>query len=138
MKGYLSDKDYSFIYSNSPRICVDLIIKSRKGIFLTKRESSPYKGRWHLPGGRVRFRETIDKAIKRIAKQEVGVQINNYTFIGYMEFLKEIQNKENRHTISLGFLITSIQPIGGKYFKISPNNIIPEHKKFLIKNKYIL
>lgn len=74
-KKWLSDKDYDFIYSRVPRLCVDLAIKSKKGVLLTKRLIEPYKNTWHMPGGRVKFRESLADAIQRIAQDELGTKV---------------------------------------------------------------
>lgn len=86
MKGYLSDIDYNFIYERVPRFCVDLVIKKGKNIFLVKRDIQPYRGKYHLPGGRVRFRESIEHTANRIAKTEAGISIEIKKLLGFMEF----------------------------------------------------
>lgn len=129
MKGYLSDKDYNFIYSNSPRICVDLVIRKGRKTFLTKRNIQPYKGTWHLPGGRVRFREKIESAIQRIAKTEIGCFVKVKKPLGYMEFLRERQNGNKRHSISIAFLCEPLCKV--KFEKIEDSKIHPIHKKFI-------
>lgn len=138
MKGYLSDEDYSFIYSKSTRACVDLVICNGPDVLLIKRDIEPYKGDWHLPGGRIRFREKIEDAINRIVQDEVGASVSSFNFLGYMEFLEEVQGGEERHTVSIVFSVTVINaPQNGEYFNEAPNNIIPEHKIFLQENKIL-
>lgn len=142
---WLSNKEYDKIYSRVPRACVDLVIKSPKGILFCKRKIQPYKGSWHLPGGRVMFRESINKAIARIALKEVGLQIKVKKLLGYMEFLKEVQNNSPRHTISFVFLaeLVSGQPKNDEnsevvmFFKEMPKAVLPIHGKFLRENSII-
>ena len=132
--GYLSDKDYNFIYSNVPRICVDIIIEGIPGeILLLKRDAQPYKGKWHLPGGRIKFRESVHKAIKRIAKNELGIKVKIGSFIGFMEFPLETQNGNKRHSISLAFNCLPLNVLkNGCYKNIhKEKNMHPVHFKFL-------
>lgn len=131
---WLSESDYNFIYSRAPRICVDLVIKTRKGIFLTKRDIQPYKGKWHLPGGRVRFRESIETAIDRIAKQEIGSPVVIKKLLGFMEFPREVQDCNKRHSISLAFLV--VPSFGVDIPEVSERNILSIHLKFLKSIKY--
>jgi len=42
-------------------------------VLLLKREKSPYKGKWALPGGFIRKNETADACAKRILKEKVGL-----------------------------------------------------------------
>lgn len=142
---WLSNKEYDKIYSRIPRTCVDLVIKSSKGILLCKRKIQPYSGSWHLPGGRVMFRESINKAIARIALKETGLQIKVKKLLGHMEFLKEVQNGSLRHTISFVFLVQLVsgQPKNDKdsesimFFKKLPKAVLPIHGKFIRDNSII-
>lgn len=140
--GYLSDSAYDYVYSRAPRLCVDLfVINEDNSILLSRRDAEPYKGFWHLPGGRVRFRETIGEAVNRIGKEELGIEISGpVKGIGICEFLMEIQNNQNRHSISLVHLvpISSIDkktPIpegdGFRYFNQIQGPVIPEHLEFI-------
>lgn len=136
---YLTDEDYNFIYSRVPRICVDLLIKNKLGeILLTKRDIEPYKNHWHLPGGRIKFRETVEEALHRIALAELGYHLNvNYRLIGSIQFLTEEQQGNPRHSISLVHLI-EYNEFGkltdGAFFGQLPEPIIPEQKEFILNN----
>ncbi len=123
-------KLYRRIYSKVPRLCVELIIKSPKGIVLIKRgehEEGPDKGTWHLPGKTLLFGETIPAGLRRVAKNETGLKVNVTKFLGYHDYRPDTGYG---HTISLFFLAT---PVGGKlkdaegreihYFKKLPSNI---------------
>lgn len=142
---YLTKEEYDFIYDRVPRLCVDLVIKNEKGILLTWRKIDPQKNTWHLPGGRVRFSESLDKAAKRIAKQETGITIAIDDFLGVMEFTREVQDGKIRHSVSIALLV---HPITGKlkeswqsseaqFFLSAPEAIHKIHWNFL-KSKNLL
>lgn len=132
---WLSEKDYDYIYSRAPRVCVDLVIKTRKGVFLTKREIQPYKGKYHLPGGRVRFRESIESAIDRIAKVEIGSPVVITRLLGVMEFPREYQAGKPRHSISLAFIVAP--SFGVEVIKVPEKTILSVHRKFLKHHKLL-
>ena len=44
----------------------------RKKVYLTKRSIEPCKGLWHLPGGTVRFGESLTEAGKLTANKEAS------------------------------------------------------------------
>jgi ADP-ribose pyrophosphatase YjhB (NUDIX family) len=142
---FLTDKDYHFIFSQAPRLCVDLLIKTKQGILLSKRLIEPYKGFWHLPGGRVYFREPIENALQRVAKAEIGAPVEIQKLVGFSEFLRETQNKKNRHSVSLVFLVRPQKKYfsGGwqaekfAFFKSTQKNINPVHGKFLKAHKFL-
>ena len=133
----LSENMFNKIYSKVPRLCVDLVIKEKKGILLTKRDIPKCKGMWHLPGGTLYINEKIEKAAKRIAKYETGLKIQINKFLGIKEYSKR---STFWHTISVVYLV---KPIGknlkgskeGKdvrYFKKIPKNTIKDQKEILL------
>jgi len=145
--GYLSDQQYQDIYSKVPRLCVDLFVmkpQPRGGIILTKRNIEPHKGLWHMPGGGIRKGESIKTAIARIAKQELGIEVEVYSrLIGTLEFRHENIPYwyKTRHSISLVYMVfpkTSInhKKYNSKLFSVLPadNTINPGNVKFLKEN----
>ena len=50
----ISTKLFYKIYSLVPRLCVDIIVKDKRGVVLSKRDIPPCKGMWHIPGGTIR------------------------------------------------------------------------------------
>lgn len=133
---YLPEHDYNFIYSRAPRICVDIVIKSQTSVHLIEREIAPYKGKWHLPGGRVRFRESIQKAIQRIAKTEIGMGVKVICTLGFMEFTREVQQGNKRHSISIAFLCEPNKRLATRVIK-DKFQIHPVHYKFLKEQKLL-
>lgn len=142
---WLSEKDYNFIYSRVPRMCVDLVIKDKKGIVLSLRDIEPGKNTWHLPGGRIKFKESVFDAAARIAKTELGIKIKLKKLLGIMEFPDEVQKGQPRHSISVVFLasIESGKIRGtwqaGKvdFFKKLPKPTYREHARFLKAKKLL-
>lgn len=143
MSNYLTDEEYDFIYSRSPRICVDLlIVNSKKEVLLTKRDIEPYKDHWHFPGGRIKFRERAEDAIKRIIKGELGIELAfDPQLVGFCQFLEEVQKGQDRHSISLVHLIELTDDVEIKldntakdvrFFKDLPSPIIPPQHEFLL------
>ena len=144
-RDWLSNKEYDFIFGRIPRLCVDLVIKGSRGVLLTKRKIYPYKNFWHLPGGRMKFREPFKKAIGRIAREEVGLKVKVLALAGFMEFLRETQNRRKRHSVSLVFLVRPLSKVARgswqaeeiKYYKNLSAQIHPIHLKFLSRNRYL-
>lgn len=145
MNNYLSDEEYDFIYSRVPRVTVDLLIKNREDqILLTQRTIEPYINHWHLPGGRIKFRESVGDAIKRIAKTELGIELKFVgKIVGICEYPDEYQHDQPRHSISIvyGFVVSGLSEMNAqdKYVWCSkiPDPIIPPVKEFLISNRII-
>lgn len=144
-KGWLTEREYSSIYSRVPRVAVDLVIGGDRGVLLTRRAIAPYVGYWHLPGGRVFFRESLEAAVKRIGREELDLRVQPIRCLGVIEFLGERQKREERHTVSVVFLaeIISGSPVLNHqssridYFFKSPSRIVRIHKKFLCDHHFL-
>jgi ADP-ribose pyrophosphatase YjhB (NUDIX family) len=67
---------FLFISRITPLINVDLLIKNEQNYtLLTWRDDRYYPPGWHIPGGIIRFKETIADRIKAVAKNELGAKV---------------------------------------------------------------
>jgi len=61
-----------------PSVTVDIVIFTIKNnelkILLVKRNIDPFKGKWAIPGGFVRIKESLEEAAKRELQEETGVK----------------------------------------------------------------
>ncbi len=138
-KSWLSNGEYSRIFSKVPRVAVDLVLETEAGLLLSLRKIAPYKGYWHLPGGRVNFRESLFSAAQRIAQEELGLSVRPLKILGTMEFLKEVQHGESRHTVSTAIAVEPLskdivldhQASAVRFFKKLPKKTVLEQRKFL-------
>jgi len=67
-----------------PRLTVDAIIPGREkdSIVLIKRKNYPFIGNWALPGGFVEYKETVENATIREAKEETNLDIEIERLVG--------------------------------------------------------
>lgn len=85
-----------------------IIITSENKIVLAKRKIELVEGgKWHLPGGRVRFNETFRTTLKRMAFAKTNLEVK-LIFGSLKENLVGIYDYPNRdpreHVVSLSFL----------------------------------
>lgn len=97
----LPEELFFYISRVTPMVNVDLLIKDESGRTLLSWRNDQYAGQgWHLPGGVVRFRETLETRIKKVAETEIGTSVDfdaNPIAINQI-----IHNKKNRsHFISI-------------------------------------
>lgn len=77
---------YQEILEVLPILCVDIVIKNRKGEYLVvRRNNAPKKGEWWVVGGRVFKGEALKDAATRKTKEELNVEVNDLCPIGYFE-----------------------------------------------------
>ena len=144
---FIPEEDYNFIYNQVPRVCVDLAIRDEHGaLLLTRRNIPPYKGLWHLPGGGIKFKETIAEAASRIAKTEFGVDVRLGRFIGVCEIMNDDLDDENpRHSVSIAYeteIVTGIpqksdETAEVQYFTELPDAMHPYHGLFIKEYKLL-
>jgi 8-oxo-dGTP diphosphatase len=90
-----------------PKVTCGAIIKKNNKILLTKRNISPYKNYWCLPGGHVEWREKVESAIKREVKEETGLDFKPKIF----KYYDEIIPKRKWHAVVLFFIGEAIGTI---------------------------
>lgn len=130
---------FRMIYSQVPRLCVEVVLQTPKGILLTKRSIEPYKGMWHLPGGTVLFGETMEEAVVRVAKEEVNVTVTDMNLIAPLYYKDEEKVKGYGWTISIAFNVDgdysnvqgSEQGEEFAFFLSVPDNTVSDQKTFL-------
>jgi ADP-ribose pyrophosphatase YjhB (NUDIX family) len=90
---------YDKIIASIPIVGVEGMIVNNNALLLMKRNSSPAKGEWWFPGGRLRKGESFEPALCREVKEEIGVDPKIKKFIG-------IYNRPfpERHDVTLTYL----------------------------------
>ena len=84
-----------------------VIVTSICKIILAKRKEGTIEGgKWHLPGGRVQFRETFEKTLKRISLTKTNLKVELF-YPSLKESLVGIYDNPDRdpreHVISIAF-----------------------------------
>ncbi len=124
------------IYSQVPRLCVEMVIQNHQGILLTKRAIKPALGMWHLPGGTLLKGESVTEAVSRVAEEEIGMDIKLGSLIGYIEYSEENAVGQSVSLVFHASLTSSEiklneQASEYQYFPKLPDHTVPETKKFL-------
>lgn len=135
----LSPDEFKRVYSIVPRICVDLIIKMHGGIILTLRDLPQWENHWHLPGGTIYYKETIERAVARISKDELNMSVEMTRPLGYIEYPSEEKERGFGWSISIPIICVSKSAkfkVGNgaseaRVFTELPDDIIFEQKIFL-------
>ncbi len=142
----LGEELFLWVSSVTPIVNVDLLIKDEKGrVLLTWREGMyHFKPGWHIPGGVIRYKETMAQRIKKVAEMELGAEVScNLHLLAIKEFIFP-ELKERGHFISFLFECKLLSPPdekikyrGGKpkpgewkWFSKCPENLFEVHKAY--------
>ena len=85
----------------TPKLMVDVVIPSDKGVVLVRRGSEPYEGQWALPGGFVEVGETVEQAALREAAEETGLAVELARLVGVYS---DPERDPRGHNVSVAFL----------------------------------
>ena len=132
-------QQFQEIYSQVPRLTVEVVLKVDKGVVLVRRQEQSWKGLWHIPGGTVFYRETVEEALKRIAQEELGITVKPQKLLGYIEYPSEEQERGFGWSVGLAFLceaetkpdLAKWQAQGIEVFKELPEEHIVEQEEIL-------
>ena len=86
----------------TPKLVVDVVIPSERGVVLIRRASEPFAGQWALPGGFVELGETVEEAAAREAAEETGLAVEVARLIGVYS---EPERDPRGHNVSVAFLV---------------------------------
>lgn len=142
---HLTDEEFAHIFSKVPRVCVDVIVRTEKGVLLSLRAKDPYKDMWHIPGGTLYKDESFASAAVRIAKRELGVTVIPGAPLGAMEFFQENRFGVSIHSISIGFEVVLVtedfvldeDTSEVRFFTQLPSNTVQGQRDFLEKNQIV-
>ncbi len=133
-------KEFKKIYSRVPRLCVEVVLMKGDSLLLIRRTIKPAVGQWHTPGGTVLKGESLKRAVKRVAKEELGINATVGKFIGVIEYESYVNHYSQ--DISLAFMIKAkergefrLDGHADKYgfFAELPRNMIYDQKIFYAK-----
>jgi 8-oxo-dGTP diphosphatase len=89
----------------TPKLMVDVVIPSDRGVVLIRRGTEPFAGQWALPGGFVELGETVEAAAAREAAEETGLAVEVARLIGVYS---EPERDPRGHNVSVAFLVRAL------------------------------
>jgi ADP-ribose pyrophosphatase YjhB (NUDIX family) len=137
----LPQAEFEAIFSRVPRLTVEVVIVSEaRGVLLALRESGPCRGLWHLPGGTVRFGEPLVEAARRVAKDELGLDVTVGRMLGYLEYPSHYENGLDS-PVGLAFAAQPVTALPAAldlrspcaWFAGTPANMHDEQRAFLAR-----
>jgi ADP-ribose pyrophosphatase YjhB (NUDIX family) len=135
--GWLPKEEFFAIYRRVPRLCVEvLVVAPERGVLLKLRDIPPNEGAWHIPGGTVLFGEPLVEAVKRVARDELGLAVEVGELLGYIEYPSHYENGLDS-PVGLAFRSEPVTdagtpPAGCEWFTHLPDGLYAEQREFLV------
>lgn len=117
-----------------PIVAVVLAILRNGNVALLKRDKHAFHGHWAIPGGKVRFGETAERAVERICIGETGLGIQSAEYVATVQELVREDDGEKHHFILLLYKVkTNGELKHGKFFPLGklPKRIVPSDARML-------
>ena len=69
------------------KVAVAIIVDAQQRILITQRPLHlPHGGCWEFPGGKLEANELAEEALVREIREEVGIEANEYQFLGEVKY----------------------------------------------------
>jgi len=115
-------------------------VSPARGVLLARREIPPNVGAWHIPGGTVLFGEPLVGAVKRVARDELGLEVAVGELLGYIEYPSHYENGLDS-PVGLAFRTDVVPevpdpdglPDGCAWFSRLPAELYDEQRDFLAR-----
>lgn len=139
MTNKIPDAVYEQIIEYSIISAVDAVIYNNGKILLAKRIQEPCKGQWWIPGGRQQKFESVEEAIRRKIKEEVGLNIKVEKMIDVQDVIFDKtafpKVKTGVHYLARIYLARLIDKNQEVQLDSSQENYIWADKKWFEQNK---
>jgi colanic acid biosynthesis protein WcaH len=107
---YVPEDLFAEFTARMPQVCVEVVLETEEGVLLAKRTNEPAKGEWFWPGGRLYKGEELEAAARRVAREELGIEVSVQEQLGvYSHFWETsaVGDGPSRHTVNVVFRVQS-------------------------------
>ncbi|MCJ7725252.1 MAG: NUDIX domain-containing protein [Acidimicrobiia bacterium] len=91
-----------------PRPAVGVVVVESGRLLLIQRSKNPYRGCWAVPGGKVRWGETLAAAAAREAEEETGLVVNVGRVVWVGETMSPPGEVPTSHNVLIDFEATIV------------------------------
>jgi colanic acid biosynthesis protein WcaH len=95
-----------------PQVCVELVVDGPEGgVLLVKRTNRPAQWEWFWPGSRLYRGEELEPAARRVAREELGIQVGVRDLLGVQSHFwteTSVEGLDDRHTVNV---VYHVEPV---------------------------
>jgi 8-oxo-dGTP diphosphatase len=88
--------------SKAPRLGCAVLVQNGDSLLLGERAKDPFRGKWVIPGGGVRFLENFKQAASREIQEEAGIEIS----LDRVVDIQEIVSPPDEHRVVIYYTAT--------------------------------
>lgn len=84
-------------------VVVGALVRRNNELLLVKRKKKPWKDYWAIPGGKIKFGESLEEAVKREVREETGIDIKVIRLLGVQTVIIKKNGKIVDHFLLIDF-----------------------------------
>lgn len=110
---HVPDDLFAEFTARMPEACVEVVLDHDGGVLVAKRTNEPAKGEWFWPGSRLYKGEELDDAARRVAREELGIEVEIKELLGvYSHFWETsaLPGSPTRHTVNVVYRVGACDP----------------------------
>jgi colanic acid biosynthesis protein WcaH len=109
----IPDELFAAFLDAMPQVSVEVVLEHDGSVLLVRRTNEPAKGEWFWPGTRLYKGETFERAVRRLTREELGIEVEICSRIGVYSHFWETANLPNvgsTHTVNI---VYHVRPADG-------------------------
>jgi colanic acid biosynthesis protein WcaH len=110
---FIPEVEFATVLDRVPQVCVEVVLERDGQVLLAHRTRAPAKDEWFWPGSRLYKGEELDDAARRVARDELGVDVAIEGRLGVYEHFWDtsaIDGVDSRHTINIVYRVRQTDP----------------------------
>lgn len=103
----IPDDLFAQFLDRMPQVSVELVLEHEGRVLLLERCNEPAKGEWFWPGTRLYKGEEFERAVRRLAREELGLAVDIERRLGVYSHFWEVgafPGVETTHTVNVVYL----------------------------------
>ena len=97
------------IIPSGPQLAVGALALKNHAVLLIRRGKAPNQGLWSLPGGRVKWGETLEAALQREVFEETAVHIKPTELVHHADLIeRDVNGLIHYHYVILDYLVETL------------------------------
>ncbi|WP_436926862.1 NUDIX domain-containing protein [Halosimplex amylolyticum] len=110
---FIPEDEFATVLERVPQVCVEIVLERDGRVLLAHRTKAPANGEWFWPGSRLFKGEELADAARRVAREELGVDVTVAERVGvYGHFWEtsSIDGVDSRHTVNVVYHVRQTDP----------------------------
>ena len=110
---FIPEDEFATVLDRVPQVCVEVVLERDGQVLLAHRTNEPVKDEWFWPGGRLYKGEALPEAGRRVAREELGVDVRIEDRVGvYGHFwdTSSVDGVDSRHTVNIVYRVRQTDP----------------------------